>query len=340
VYSYAEVLRNPRGLSFGQYCKYLARHKGNFVYAAAEAMQDKAAERTPTVAHTLKNFFSAPFETSHEARDFFEAYRPKALLGQMQDRFAPAVFFEPNIVESATPAFTWIDESAKIPVVNINPYDQPIIKSYKVASIVLLSNGFVYLSGNNIPLIIARVMSSSAAFAVDSTFLSADASSDGSPGGIFYDSPVVTASSEPGGISDAVIVGGDLSAMCGALQTWRDPIWVMQPKTLARLASLNTVEFGNAQPRIFGFPVFTTTASPNQIALIDIGSILLADDGKTGVDYSESATVTLNIAAPDADPDYQKLSLFQGSLCAFKLIREIGWRKLHMASAVKMDVVY
>jgi hypothetical protein len=132
----------------------------------------------------------------------------------------------------------------------------------------------------------------------------------------------------------------DLSGMTGQLTTWESPIWTMHPKTLTRLEIVGggtLLRNNGAQPLLLGYPVFTSTASPAQIALIDAGNILLAD-GPVRVDFSDQVNVVLDDGG--SPNELQFVNLWQTNLAGVLTELFINYERAYSGSAVYMAVAY
>jgi hypothetical protein len=115
--------------------------------------------------------------------------------------------------------------------------------------------------------------------------------------------------------------------------------------TVAYLATHNDnnlLHYDGTQPMIGVYPIYTSLGSPQQIALVDIGSIIVADDG---VEVSVERDVTAEMSdAPVAEesPITGAIlkSFWQSNLIGMKVSRTISWVRPTSSSVVTMQVGY
>jgi len=336
---YQSVERTPKGAVFARYCRVLGRNEGRYTEAAKEVEISKLYKDTPQVLHALKSFFdpsAVPFETSAIARDFFALYREKSVVGQLKDRFFPMLFFKQNLIEPQTPPEpVWTTDGVFAPVTNYHPTDVYYARSHKNGLIIVLRDELLNLDGSDVDKIVSANLIGQCAAAIDATFLGDSEPSELSPGGIFFNAPTVTSSG-----TDVDSVRDDLSAMCNMLRSWKDVAWFMQPKTFSKLCSMGFVDFGASKSHLLGREVIQSTSCPAQIGLVDVGSVLLADEGKTAFDYGRSANVTYKTLNEDGEEISGVLKLYQEGYVAFKVTRYVSWHRPHTESAVSMAVEY
>ncbi|MEJ7667576.1 MAG: phage major capsid protein [Casimicrobiaceae bacterium] len=131
---------------------------------------------------------------------------------------------------------------------------------------------------------------------------------------------------------------------------------VLHPASALHLASLSLANGGLAFPAmgigtsapasIWKIPVLVSLAaetfgSPNQrsIILIDAKKILVADDGRVGVDSSRQAS--MQMVTNPTDGATQAISLWQLNLQCLKIERYISWTRAHdSAVAIINNVTY
>ena len=112
----------------------------------------------------------------------------------------------------------------------------------------------------------------------------------------------------------------------------------MLPKTFFHLAALGLITYLPGTALLLGFPLFFTIASPAQIALIDFGSTLLADDGESAISRATQSTVQMD---DNTSPLTSTLvSLWQSNLSALRVERFINWKATSASSVVIMATSY
>lgn len=327
----------PKGTGIVRYLRCLAMNEGRITSAVDQAEQYRD---TPAVGLTLKAIVNPmlangnPLSAYGLAQEFFELYRSASLVGRLMGFFRPAVFKTLMPVEEdslSNPA--WIPEAGMIPVRAFR-FDQTYIDPFLMGMITVVSKQLLARSTPSADSIVRRILVSAAAKFVDSEFLSTSEPEAGvSPGGVCYGAQTHSTTG-----STAAAIAADLSSMAAKLETWAYPIWAMKPKTFSTLAAYKLIEFLPGGPLLCGFPVFHTQASPAQIALVDAGSILLADEGASTIDYADEASITMGDGgSPESE---RALSLYNSDLAAFRVERQISWQRPNSGSAVSMAVNY
>lgn len=145
------------------------------------------------------------------------------------------------------------------------------------------------------------------------------------------------------GSTPAAIVA-DLTSMIAAITTsGAGLVWIMRPTTAARVAQA----LGSASdlPRsLYGLPIILSPTSPRQIALVDGGEILWADDGDFEIDLARDAAIQMddaptNASAP-APVSTSLVSMFESNSVAFRVSRWVNWLRLQPGAVVYMVTSY
>jgi hypothetical protein len=101
---------------------------------------------------------------------------------------------------------------------------------------------------------------------------------------------------------------------------------------------LDLISYAGAQPMFSGFPIYWSEGSPAQLMLIDLGAVLLADDGQSNIDIAEHATIVLDDGQSPLSTS--TVSLFQSSMVAVRVERFISWLAAHDHAVVVMPVTF
>jgi len=332
---YGEFERLPVGTGISRYIKMLGRYNGDFVNAAAAAEVDKRLDDTPGVSMSLKAgaaFVSNPLVPSGLQREFFELFRSASIFGTLRDRFSPGVFTNflvPTLIESDSPiSGAWVSQSGPSPICVIPEFGEHRMKPHKISFIIVFNDEILKDATLGSGRVVSRILARTTASAIDSCFLSDAAPTDDSPAGICFDAPSVNMTG-----SSKVEIQTALSDMCEKLETWRDPIWFMSPAVFSRLALQETADFTGERGRLCGYDVVTTTCT-DKIILADVGSVLLADDGVSTIDYSNDANISAEV-----NGETKRVLLFQDGQSAFRITRTINWYRPRESSVVWCNVV-
>ena len=126
---------------------------------------------------------------------------------------------------------------------------------------------------------------------------------------------------------------GDLAKLIAAFNgDLRSAYWTMNPKTAAKLATLEVGrDLGIRGGELLGAPVLTSKTAPlTSIALIDPTGILMAHDDDVLLTSSEAGAIEVD-AAPTADAlvptEVDLVSLFQLNLLGFKAMLRASWTR-------------
>lgn len=206
------------------------------------------------------------------------------------------------------------------------------LPEHKVACLVVLSAELARMSTPAAEAAIRRIVVDAIASFLDAEFLSSNAAAAGeSPAGIGNgQQPHVSTG------STLAAVHADLSSMAAKLGSWASPVWVCRPKTFLSLAALDRIRFLPTGPLLSGFPIAYSAASPAQLALLDLGAIHLADDGRSTIGLSEQAALLTDVGESPAGAT--TVSLWQANLACLRIERYVTWLAAHDSAAVVMAV--
>lgn len=326
------------GNSFTRFVRCLAMAEGRFSEAADIAKDLYAGQSN--ISMTLRAYVGPlemggnPLADYGIGRDFFEAFRAASIIGRLSSfmRPTPALVNVPVETEAAVNA-AWVSEGAMVPVRQAT-LTSVSIPPYKMSAIVAVSAELAKIGGDAALATLQQILVGGVAQAIDGTFLSSDALvSSTSPAGVGNSGQTHVST---GGT--AAQIAADLSSMGAKLDTWRNPSWIMRPGSFLHIAATAPalVDFSGENPRLCGFPVFTSPASPAQIMLLDAGSVLYFDEGESEIKLSESATLQMG---DGGSPESEEIvSLFQEDLLAIRIIRHLSWSRPSTGSAVTMTV--
>jgi hypothetical protein len=137
-------------------------------------------------------------------------------------------------------------------------------------------------------------------------------------------------------------ISADLAAMIAAITTPGPYIWILKPKTAARIALTLGSQAAGLPNSLFGIQTVVSANSPAQIALIDPSSILFSDSGQFDLDASRYALLELNDAPANPTVAGTILhSLYGRNDVAIKAMRALAWLNLSpTTSAAFMTISY
>jgi hypothetical protein len=330
------VYANPKGTSLSRYIAALVMTR-NIVDAAryAERWPDSPAVKLAFAKAVSEQTTADGLTEFGISSELFELYRSTSIVGQLSGRMRPTPFMiqVPRELDSGVVS-QWIPESNEKPVRAFS-FDQVGLQPYKTGTIVVLSKLLAQFSKPSAEQVIRTILVNGIAAFIDAEFLGDAAPVIAeSPGGICYNQETHGST----GATEAQI-RADLAAMGALLESWRYPVWVCRPKSFMHMASLGIIDFLPAGPLLCGFPIIWTNASPAQLALIDFGSVLLADDGKSDIMVSEHSMVKMDDG--NSPSSAQDVSLWQSNLVGIRCERFISWQPgTADIMAVKMTVTY
>jgi len=325
---YERIEKTRKGSATARYCRIMSRSRGGEPMAIKLIEAERLYRDTPQVAYTIKNFLDTPFESSPVARDFYELWRERSLIGRLKDKFQLAIPQKPILVEPVdAPESVWISEGAMMPVSNFKPFSEDILQVKKNGVIAIIPEALTMLDGMNVDVIVSNNLVNQCVQAIDKHFLSAAPETDAQPAGILCGAPSVTLS---GGTKAELV--STFEAMAGKLESWKSPVWITNPPSFARLAALGLIDFSSGRDRLLGTEIFQSTSCPCKIVLADLNGIFLADDGRTHIDTSGVA----DIAYMDGE-DRKIINLFQSGYVGYRILRYINWHVARENSVIQCD---
>jgi hypothetical protein len=134
--------------------------------------------------------------------------------------------------------------------------------------------------------------------------------------------------------SSAAQMVTDLNGLIAAIESPGDSLtWVMRPVTYARIvATLGGAGYTTAPGLLFGLPVITGSTSPQQITLVDTGSILFASDGAVRLSFSDLASIEMLdnnlVQRADTGVGANTVSLWQVSAIGVRASLGLNWMHL------------
>jgi HK97 family phage major capsid protein len=226
------------------------RHRWPHDRDAARLLETRAAVSPTTTAS-----FSALM--SRTIADFLDSLTPAsagaALLGQgLQLTFGSNVSISVPAFVAAAANVGWVDEGAPVPVRQLNVLGGPMLQPDKLAALCALSNEM--LSGSNAEVLVRDALTQSAALALDTALLDANASTSARPAGLRYGISTLTASvltdrteamladiaTVAGGVAPAgnapiVLIAGPVRAMTLRLRAPRElPVTMLATSAVGR----------------------------------------------------------------------------------------------------------
>jgi HK97 family phage major capsid protein len=269
------------------------------------------------------------------ANEFMGLFRSQSVVGRLAAKMRPTPFRVKVPRELESGAAIWVREQGSVPVRAITFAEGVELEACKAGLIVVFTEELARHSKPSAEETVRSILVGSTVAFIDSSFLSDDAPSPGeAPGGILHGQET---HSSTGG--SAAQVAADLAAMGALLTSWRAPAWIMKPCTFMHVCALRLVDFlQGGTPLLLGFPVYTSIASPQQIVLLDAGSVLLADEGQTEISLAQRGTVTLGDGlSPETE---QVVSLWANNLAALKVFRYVSWQAAGDGIAAVMETSF
>jgi HK97 family phage major capsid protein len=329
----------PKGTALGRYVQALINSRGDYQSAAqmAERWRD-----SPHVGMTLRAY-TAPMTTTGAGaslmsygvgQEFIELIRGKSVIGALESKMRRAPFRTKVPRETTGASGGWIAETNAIPATAL-ALDTLTVDVYKSAMIIILSQELTRMSTPSAVAATQNSLVKGVAAYLDGQFLDPAITliSGERPASVTNGGGTVTTTG-----ATVAAIEADLQSMLALLGSWDSPVWILRPKTAAYL-STKFAAVGQG-PNIMGFPFVASANSPAQIALVNAGDILYADENGIDLSYAESASLIVD-DNPQASPMTSSLqSMFQRDLAAIRCIREISWLKAHASSSVVMAVSY
>jgi HK97 family phage major capsid protein len=232
----------------------------------------------------------------------------------------------------------WVAEGAPVPVQK-TAYGTSTEEFYRYGVIVPLSEELVTTSDPAAIPTINRTVLGGLAKAIDTQLLTPTValSAGVNPASILNGSTEITTT----GTTSAQI-SADLAGMIAAVSTPGPYIWILKPKTAARIALTLGSQAAGLPNTLFGIQTIVSANSPAQVALIDPSAILFSDSG--GFDLAASRNALLELNDAPANPTVAGTimsSMYQRNDVAIRAMRWLAWLNLTpTTSASFMTVAY
>ena len=252
-----------------------------------------------TLGTTTDSGFAKPLvDTDVYKGDFLELLRNATVFNRLQG-YRSVPFNVKIASQTAGGTASWVAEGAAKPLTNPT-FGSVEIKEHKLAAITVYTQELLRRADPSIDRLVRDDLVAASAALIDSTFLDNVASSTSRPAGILNG---VTALPATG--TTAANIEGDLlsliSAFVSANLTTDGAYFLMSETRAMRLALLrdplgntyfNGMSFAGGARTLLGIPVITSQAvNANQIVLVKMSEVLVAQDGGIDISYSDQATL-------------------------------------------------
>jgi HK97 family phage major capsid protein len=337
------IFRDPSPSAYAKALRRLANFKGDAVAASAYAdsqhdFQSAMLLRAAVGAVTTGNA-SALATTRLASDEFVELLRPQTVLGRLTfARQIPFLTEVARVVGAATSY--WVGEAGYESLSAMQTDRTTALEERTVASICVLSQETLRLSGPLGEAMIDTELTAAVAQAIDAAFLSDAAASGARPAGIFYGSGSLSTSGDPETDFANLIdhFHGNLTRAA----------FLMSSRLAARLNLMrdsgglsNFRDVGANGGEIAGIRVITTDnmqddTSGSLIGLVDQSGILIADNG-VALSLARHAAITMadNVSAAAA-----QVSLWQTNSVAARVTRTVNWSRAIDSAVLSMTVSY
>jgi len=346
----------PQGTSFSRVILALAQCRGDVM--AARAYTERWTS-TPQVHATFETWLEksavpagsttdatwcgplAPFSISAEA---ILILRGMSILGALEPKMTkvPIHASIPHETPSAASG-AWLAQGQPTPFTKAN-FESRIQEYYKFGAGSVLTRELIDAAGlATYPLpdaeaTVRRVVLGKLAVALDQAFLLPTvAPSSAGPGAITNGATQITSTG-----STAAAIATDLGSMVAAMGTPGPFVWIMQPKTMSKIAlTVNGPVTADLPRTLAAIPVIASATSPQQITLVDPAAIWLSDAGQFTVEYSDQAVIQ-----QDDAPDNPALattvmnSLWAENKFGIKALRWLNYQRVEANSVCWMTVAY
>lgn len=333
----------PRGTGIARLVKAIGLSDGHRA-SALEMATSAAWLSTPEVALTLKSeVFPIDVSTGSAlirygmAADIIQLVRGKSVLAALKSRMSRVPFRTFFVKETSGSAGAWISSpgSYPIPVVQL-AFAQSSLLPTTASTICVFSKELLKMSGVAAEAVITRSLTKAIAVFLDGQFLGPTLGplTGERPGSITYTGLKFTSTG-----STTAAIQADLEGMINLMTSWEDPVWITTPKLGAKLATLfgaPGVPFAN----IMGIPYFTSTNSPQQIVLVDLSRVIIADDEELDIASAEHASLVMTDTPQSSPAATSLVSLWQSDLAGVRINHPIAWQLAEASSAVTMTVTY
>jgi len=301
--------------------------------------------RLPDVMFAIKNEATNPQTTgntplaqSRVLSEYLGYERGASIVGMARKFMKSAVFMSALILQKTAALTAWIAESGRTPV-SAFQFDKLSLHPYKLGTSSVFTKDVVRLSTPSAASILSQSLPLANARFIDNQFLDPSLAevTDTNPASITYGASSVSSTG-----SSAAQMTADFISMTADLGSWTAAHWIMQPKTLSRIAATvpPLVSFQGADAFLMGIPVIRSANAPAAIVLVDLAEILYADEDETSIAVARSGEAAL-VMDDGGSPTVTTLhSMFQEGLVVFRAIRTISWARAHDNSVVYMTVSY
>jgi hypothetical protein len=287
---------------------------------AAHLLETRAAS-APTTTTTFASLME------RAVADFIASLAPAsagaALLGQgLQLTFGSNVAISVPAFLAAAANVGWVDESAPIPVRQLNVLGGPILEPTKLAVITALTNEMI--SGSNAEPMVRDALTQSAALALDTALLDANAGTTVRPAGLRYGIAALTASSLPDRteamLADIATVAGAVATVAGNV-----PITLVANPVRAMMLRLRS-------PRELSVAVLASSAvaAGDLIAIAPpalvsaVGGVQIKADRESTVHMFDPADAIAVPGSPNVVSSPVR-SMFQTDTVALRLLMTASW---------------
>lgn len=281
-------------------------------------------EKDAKVGRTDATEFAALIEDDVLTNEFVELLRARTVFDKLNGfREVP---FNTRMVRQLTGSTAgWVGEGNAKPVTNPS-YDTIKIDEHKLAAISVFTDEFLRNSKPKADALFLEDLLIACAELIDGTFLSAEAGDDTKPAGILNSVTGITAT---GTTADAF--EADLMKLITEFLTNNKSLtgtqYIMSEVMANQFARLRDalgnryyagMQGGIGAKALDGINVVESESAEGKIIMIKPNEILLADDGRVDVSYSDQATIVNGS---------ETLNLWQQNMSAVRVERFITWAK-------------
>ncbi len=344
------------GIQFARCAIALALSDGIHVRAARIARERWRGD--PLVAEVLEKAAVAAGTTTGSgwadaladfgfASEFVQAVRYATIIDRLPG--VRRVPFRSKVPVETTPAgAAWVGEGKPIPV-SKSVVENVELDAYKAAVIVAFGAEFLKIARTGSEEAVLAWLVSAVASYLDEQLLDPEVAevANVNPASITNGVTPITSTG-----TTAAQIADDLSDMVDALTSFVAPVWIMAPQTCVRMAALGidrNLRINGGE--LFGAPVLTSKSarpvgspSANLIVLTDGDSILLADEGRADVLAAEATAIQLldnpTNESGGSTTATNMVSMLQTHSVAFRVTREVAWKRAHSGAVSFMEVTF
>ena len=305
------------------------------VYATFDQLVTKAAVAPGT---TTDAAWASALVSSGLATEALSVMRGMSVVDTLAGRMRKVPFNVKVPREATAPLIGgWATEAAPLPATDLVFNALGPLARTKIGAITALTKELLVAGTPTTDQVVTRAVLGGLAAQLDLSFLDpTSGATAGRPAAITNGATAITSTG-----STAAAIAADLGSMLAAITTNGQALsWIMKPATAARVSA--ALGAASDVPRtLYGLPVTLSSNSPQQITLVDLGAILLADDGEFETNLSESSSLqmtTTPMSPADATTVY--VSLYQANAVGIRAVRWINWLRGVSGSVVYMTVTY